>query len=36
MDHPNIIKMCEFYEDEKRYYVVTELSSGGLLFDELL
>ena len=23
-DHPNIIKMYEFFEDEKRYYLVTE------------
>ena len=24
IDHPNIIKMYEFFEDEKRYYLVTE------------
>ena len=23
-DHPNIVKMYEFFEDEKRYYLVTE------------
>ena len=23
-DHPNIIKMYEFFEDDKRYYIVTE------------
>ncbi len=23
-DHPNIIKMYEFFEDDKRYYLVTE------------
>lgn len=23
-DHPNIVKMYEFFEDEKRYYIVTE------------
>ena len=35
LDHPNIIKLYEFYKDEKRYYLVTELCSGGELFDEL-
>jgi calcium-dependent protein kinase len=34
--HPNILKMYEFYEDEKRYYLVTELCSGGELYDEIL
>ena len=24
MDHPNILKMYEFFEDEKRYYIVTD------------
>ena len=24
LDHPNIIKMYEFFEDEKRFYIVTE------------
>ena len=23
LDHPNILKMYEFFEDEKRYYIVT-------------
>ena len=23
-DHPNIVKMYEFFEDDKRYYLVTE------------
>ena len=35
-DHPNIIKMHEFFEDEKRYYLVTEICKGGELFDEIL
>ena len=35
LDHPNIIKLYEFYEDDKRYYLVTELCTGGELFDEL-
>lgn len=24
IDHPNIIKMYEFFQDEKRYYIITE------------
>ena len=24
LDHPNIIKMYEFFEDDKRFYIVTE------------
>ena len=27
--------MNEFYEDEKRYYIVTEICKGGELFDEI-
>jgi len=36
IDHPNIVKMYEFFEDEKRYYLVTEICKGGELFDEIL
>ena len=36
MDHPNIIKIYECYEDDFGYYVVTELCSGGELFDEII
>ncbi len=35
LDHPNIIKLYEFYEDDERIYLVTELCTGGELFDEL-
>lgn len=24
LDHPNIVKMYEYFQDEKRYYIVTE------------
>jgi len=34
LDHPNILKLYEFYQDEKRYYLVTELCTGDELFDE--
>ena len=36
LDHPNILKMYEFFEDEKRYYIVTDICKGGELFDEIL
>ena len=25
MDHPNILKLYEFFQDDKRYFLVTEL-----------
>jgi len=33
LDHPNILKLYELYEDSFRYYVVSELLTGGELFD---
>jgi calcium-dependent protein kinase len=36
MDHPNILKLYEVYQDDARYYVVTEMCSGGELFDEIV
>jgi len=36
LDHPNIIKVKEFYEDMKYFYIVTELCTGGELFDRIL
>ena len=35
LDHPNILKMYEYFEDPKRYYIVTDHYKGGELFDEL-
>ena len=35
LDHPNALRIYESFEDEKRYYIVTELCAGGTLFDEL-
>ena len=36
LDHPNILKMYEFFEDEKRYYIVTDICKGGELNDEII
>ena len=35
LDHPNILKLYEVFEDQKRYYLVTELCKGGELFEEI-
>ncbi|OMJ82598.1 hypothetical protein SteCoe_16644 [Stentor coeruleus] len=35
-DHPNIVKLYEWYEDEKYYHLVTEFVSGGELFDFII
>lgn len=35
LDHPNIIKIYEFYQDDKFFYIVTELCTGGELFDKI-
>mmetsp|Transcript_32299 Transcript_32299/g.42587 ORF Transcript_32299/g.42587 Transcript_32299/m.42587 type:complete len:341 (+) Transcript_32299:131-1153(+) len=36
VDHPNIIKLHEFYEERHFYYLVTELMAGGELFDRIV
>lgn len=36
LDHPNIIKLFETYEDEKYFHLVMELCPGGDLLDRLL
>jgi calcium-dependent protein kinase len=35
LDHPNIIKLFEIFEDKDNIYLVQELCSGGELFDQL-
>ena len=35
LDHPNILKLYEFFEDEKRIYLVTDLCGGGELYQEI-
>ena len=36
MDHPNIVKIFEFYNGEKEYYLIMEYCGGGELFDKIV
>ena len=36
MDHPNIIKLYDVYEDSRNLHLVTELCTGGELFDRII
>ena len=35
LDHPNIVKFLETYQDNKYFHLVMEYCSGGELFDRL-
>lgn len=35
-DHPNIVKLYEFYEDKENYHLVMEHITGGELFDYIV
>lgn len=35
LDHPHIVKIYEFYQDNKNLYLVTEYIEGGELFDRI-
>ena len=35
-DHPNIIKVYEFYQNEANFYIVTDLCEGKELFDKII
>lgn len=36
LDHINILKVIDFYEDKENYYIVMDLCTGGDLFDYLI
>ncbi len=36
LDHPNIIKVYEFYSSKKYIYIISELCTGGELFDKIV
>merc|ERR1719156_358721 len=36
MDHPNIIKLYETFEDHRNIYLIMEICSGGELFDRII
>ena len=36
LDHPNILKIFEFYSDKNSYSLITEFCSGGDLFQEIV
>lgn len=35
IDHPNIIKLFELYQDDTNYYLITEHCQGGELFERI-
>jgi len=35
LDHPNIVKLYELYQDEGYYYLITEFCTGGEFFDRI-
>jgi calcium-dependent protein kinase len=36
LDHPNIVKVLEFYQNDKYFFIVTEYLEGGELFDRIM
>jgi serine/threonine protein kinase len=36
VDHPNIIKMIDYYEDKNSVHIITELYSGGDLYNVIM
>lgn len=35
LDHPNVIKLFEFFQERDKYYLVYELLKGGELFEKV-
>lgn len=36
LDHPNIVRVIEYFEDAQQMYIITELCQGGELFDRII
>jgi len=36
LNHPNIVRLLEFYQDADYFYLVTEFCEGGELFDQII
>ena len=36
LNHPNIVRLIAFYNEPKMFYIVTELMTGGELFDQIV
>ena len=35
-DHPHIVRVFELLQDETNFYIVTELVTGGELYDHII
>ena len=35
LDHENILRFHEYFEDKKKFYIVTDFCKGGALYDEI-
>ena len=36
LDHPNVVKLREFFETRQYYFIVLELCPGGELFHQIV
>ena len=36
VNHPNIVRVIDLFEDSVNFYIVTELMKGGELYDHMI